>query len=162
MRSMEYADRGPEYAEELQENQYRKLREAFEEGSAVAYSLTVGEPILLEFHATNGTWRSISLGYGSIEPATRGIRITTSRNPVVQPPGAGAEPLDIPIDGSLAPAVLLRGADDTWLLTTSAAGFFLSVSGEGPPGDITLHALHDINPAIDARKAYIKARQRQT
>jgi len=66
--------------------------------------------------------------------------------------------VDIAVDGDPTPATVLSSSDDTWLLTMTTGEFHLSVNGAGPTGSIGLHRLTDINPAIDARKAYLASR----
>lgn len=146
---------------------YGKIHREFQAGRIPVYSLCnpqFSPCYLAGTHALNGTYYSIELVYGSRDFSQNYTRVTTWRDV----PGQNFYPeamsamapenhatQNIQVDGATVPSVLRRDGS-VWQADLSIGNVNVFIDGLGPEGDLSLETLADINPALEAGKAYLQ------
>lgn len=121
-----------------------------------------------EGHTVNGALQSVTLIYDSWDTDQPHIRVTTWRDLPGQDfvPDAPADllaappaPITVTVDGDPTPGTLAQLPAEAWLLRVAPGPLHVLASGRGPIGELAFEPLTDLEPIIDARRAYLASRR---
>ncbi|MBM9503767.1 hypothetical protein [Actinacidiphila acididurans] len=158
-------------ARALQEATYEALERSFRASPVPMYGLRtpwLSPSYLGESHTVNGILQSVTLIYGSWDTDQPHVRVTTWRDLPGQDfvPDAPADllaappdPVTVTIDADPAPGTLAQLPTTAWLLRTGHAPLHVLATGRGPIGELAFEPLTDLQPLINARRAYLASRR---